>query len=401
VDQQPRQPIIGILSDPPARKHHGYHFLGYDMFYKSLCEHAQASGLRCFITTLKALDDALRTGMSDLAALGMQGTQSKVQVRGYSWSNEQIEKGIFPLPDLLYNRLTRRHVEKSPTFNRVLRYLRLFDVIFLHTTYIDKWQMINVLKKSPASFYLPPTEPYTDASLFNLLQQHGALFIKPALGSLGRDIFYIRYVRENKTKSHFALQKSEHPETVHTFWNQPSLRQWLKKEGPSGSYIMQPDLELVRLDDRPLDFRVHLVREQPDRFRVVSTVARLGPVGQIVTNIARGGKMMPATLALEQLKISYPQWAHALRLKHLQAVAKEIVTAYMRTTDHPDMPLIELGVDLAVSKQGVIYLLEINGKPSKATESSLGNEPRPSTRALVRAFLHFYRAHTIQKEKEG
>lgn len=401
MNQTPRQPVIGIVADPPVHKNHMYDFLGYEAFFKSLCEHAQTSGLRCFITTLKALDDAFYSEPSNPKALGTPSAQGKIQVRGYSWLNERLEKGMFPLPDLLYNRLTPKHLEKRPMFQRVMRGIHRHGIIFLHTTYIHKGQMINVLKTSPAAFYLPPTEAYTEVALGNMLQQHPALFIKPTLGSLGRDIVYIRHGHENKTKPHYMVQKSEHPEDIQTFWDQPSLYKWLKKQGLNRSYIIQPDLQLVRIDDRPLDFRVHLVREQPDRFRVVSTIARLGPVGQIVTNIARGGEIMSASLALEQLKTSYPQWAHTLRLKHLKAVAQEIVSNYIRTADHPHMPLIELGVDLAVSKQGSIYLLEINGKPSKATESFVGIEPRPSTRALVRAFLHFYQARTAQTAKEG
>lgn len=386
------QPVIAILSDPPIRHTGEYYFSSYDDFYKSLCEHAQASGFHPYITTLKALVEAIRPLRP--------GPIHKMshEVSGYAWSGERMLKRTFPLPDLIYNRLTRRLIEKSPSFLYLLRWASENNIIFLHTPYIHKWQMIQVLKASPASFYLPPTERYTEKALLNFLQRYPALFIKPALGSLGRSILYLRRAHGKQDKPRYTLQKSEHPETVYTFEDEPSLLSWLKKHAPRRQKIIQPDLALARFEGRPLDFRVHLVRIKPNLFRAVSTIARLGPPGHVVTNVARGGEIIPARLALERLKASYPDWPRDLHVKHLKEIARLIVESYVRAVDLPAMPLVELGVDLAVDERGSIYLLEINGKPSKTPESLVRTEPRPSTRALVRAFRSFYEARSAKED---
>ncbi|MBN2908973.1 YheC/YheD family protein [Polycladomyces sp. WAk] len=301
-------------------------------------------------------------------------------VRGWIYEQNQWQKALLPLPDVVYNRITSRRIEAKPQLQKKIQRLRnLHHISIFNERFLDKQQVYDILKQDPKiRTMLPETYPFSPNILRIMLMKYPCLYLKPTNGSLGNGIFRVTNHGGVITCQYTSATRN----LTQTLRSVPVAVKWLQQRIRRSPYIIQQGLTLVRKDGRPIDFRVLVQKNIRGEWAVTSTVGRVANDQDIVSNLARGGTLHKAGEVLLNLHVP-----HKPTLAQLRAKAIQIAQTFERLADGH---YAELGIDLALDIQGKLWLLEINSKPSK-TDDTVTNPTlttRPSVSRLIDYTCH-------------
>jgi len=304
--------------------------------------------------------------------LPSDSTTIRAWVYRNGWRREE-----FPLPDVLYNRLTTRKTEQSAAVQRFIQMLKQrYHAKVFNERFLDKHEVFDLLRQDAALRDLLPESHLLRnyATLKTMCQKYPIVYLKPVRGSLGKGI--IRIIRQpdgyscqyataagTRTQKYAQLRKLF-----------ASLSGKLKLQ----RYQIQRGLDLIRAGQRPMDFRALVQKDKNGRWGITSIVGRIAGNQQFVSNVARGGTMVPAIDALAKSNIRGQKTAAHARLR--EAALKIAHSLDQRVPEH----FAELGIDLAISSDGRVWLLEVNSKPAKNDNTPwMENKIRPSLRQIV------------------
>lgn len=305
-------------------------------------------------------------------------TRHGTLMSGWVHDNEW-RKQIFPLPEVIYNRLPNRTAEKQPgvqiLINETARY---YGISIFNERFLDKHEVFELLANHEAATgYLPESELLTSyEQLQQFINKHPVVYVKPIQGSLGRGIFRLTAHSDKTYSLERAVSASQ---KVSKYSTLKRLYQGLKPKLAKRKYQLQQGLSVIQVGHRPVDFRALVQKNGQGEWALTSIVARTAGNEQFVANLARGGSIssvmntLPNTNLLQHI-------SHEAIFDSLKAAALTIAKALdERVLEH----FAEFGVDLAIDVQGNIWLIEVNSKPSKVDRSSLSSKIRPSVRMLV------------------
>ncbi|KQL48342.1 hypothetical protein AN963_00525 [Brevibacillus choshinensis] len=279
-------------------------------------------------------------------------------VRGLVRKGGVWRQKVLPLPQCIYNRLVSRQRERSEQMANWVQRCKDANIPFFNEQFLNKWHVHAALENQEAAeAYLPKMVRYhSQDDLKSMLASHRMVYAKPANGSMGRGIIRLR-----RTDTGYQLAR---PGGLNkTFSSIQTLHQYLSKQTKNKPYLLQQGLALIGIQNRPTDFRVLVQKDRKGEWSVTSMVARLGQ-NRIVSNISRGGSMLPP---LQALRLCGP-WASSFRPtpQTLRAVALKLsVLLEEALPGH----YAEFGVDLGVDVRGHVWLLEVNSKPSKTANT--------------------------------
>lgn len=312
-----------------------------------------------------------------LTVFSPEGINLKAKkITGFFFDKKKWNKAIFPLPDVIYNRITSRRVERHPQLQDQLTRLRkVYGVAIFNETFLDKQHVHQLLfQDKTIRHLLPETYPYQAKLIRPMLNRYGTVYIKPNKGSLGKGV-----IRLTRHSGHYTLQYTTDGGTLtRTALSLKEVFLFLQRRTTRSSYVIQQGLRLVQIRGRPVDFRVLVQRNQRGKWTITSTVGRIANDRNIVSNLARGGTLRKASEALAEVG-NVPNKPTAA---HLRRLTLNIVHAFdQQVQGH----FAELGIDLALDQNGRFWLLEINSKPSK-TDDAIANPTlviRPSVTRLI------------------
>ncbi|WP_372814206.1 YheC/YheD family protein [Paenibacillus sp.] len=298
-------------------------------------------------------------------------------VRGWHYTN-RWETATFPLPHVLYNRLTSRKLENRATVQQFVEHARSQQgTVFFNTTYLNKTEVFDALgKESGLQMYLP--ESYllkTFLQLKSMCAKHATVFLKPITGSLGKGIIRIRKQPDGAYICHFTNLSGTRKQS---FTSLSSLYAAISGKMKTQRYQIQQGLQLLTVGGRPVDFRALVQRGKTGQWRITSIVARIAGNHHFVSNLARGGTLSSVKEALARSDSAAAVDGYAKLRRAALHIAKGIET---QVEGH----FAELGVDLALDTNGRVWLIEVNSKPSKEDNTPLSSDPkiRPSVKLLV------------------
>lgn len=224
----------------------------------------------------------------------------------------------------------------------------------------SKWIKTQViLQHSELSKYVPATYRYNRNRLRAMLDRYGMLYLKPDTGSLG-----IGVMRVEKRGRSFTYR---HGVQSHTFATFQALFLSLQRYTGRRSYLIQRGIHLLKYKGRPFDFRVMVQRNPSGEWESTGMVARVAHPQKVVTNGSQGGTIYPAADLLQPL-------AGAERtsrlLEKMDRMARWTGTQFSRT--YPAMN--EFGLDIAVDRKLVPWILEVNTRPDPCPFTKLKNE---------------------------
>ncbi|MDD4802221.1 MAG: YheC/YheD family protein [Syntrophomonas sp.] len=275
---------------------------------------------------------------------------------------------IYPLPDVIYDRISSRAGEARPGLKKIknklmkLPYLKYFNPSFL-----NKWKVHRLLIANPELMpYLPETYLLQLSSLKEMLIKYKTLFLKPCNGSQGYGI--IKITSNNKGKLQYIVygkgKYSGQADSIEDFMKRT------RADRKGRSYVVQQGLNLATYKESPFDIRIIYQKNNEGEWKITKKFVRVAARGSSVANLSRGGKPETSKTVL---------WAIFKKNKMIINEKNDEIRnlCYMAATtleSSSNKLYGELGLDIGIDKNGNLWLIEINSKPRKTTESQLSQQ---------------------------
>lgn len=359
-------PVLAILLDAITRKHIPK---GYFPFLEELSVACQRQGIVSYITDVSRVHEAVEKGQKKIA--------------GWTFTGSSWKQGLFPIPNVTYNRISSRQKERQEETQQALGFMNRHSYLF-NAQFLNKREVHEVLSRSDQlRNHLPVTKVYREPQdLQEMLKEHSILYLKPEDGSLGRGI--IKLIRH--MKGYTCLLSRVNSTMVKKFTSFAQLMAFLHHRLTRIPYIIQQGIHLATYQGRPVDFRILAQKNRKGNWIITSMVARVAHDQQIVSNLSSGGTLYSVgyILAVVQPRMS-------------KAIAQRLKTISLSAAKHLDEHLQghygELGIDLALDKRGNLWILEVNAKPSKNQNHVLNKRgSRPSVHYLAQ-FVQYATTH--------
>ncbi|OIK12383.1 hypothetical protein BIV60_16435 [Bacillus sp. MUM 116] len=330
--------------------------------------------------------EELHHGISEIGGFFYVFSDDEFSDQGYYLEEGKWTPFKVPLPDVVYNRVHSRNREKSSQFHSFRERLEQLKIPMFNDRFLSKWDVYEqLIQENLLHSYIPDTKIFTKENLEEFTQKYEMVFIKPIHGSQGKNI--LRLIRDQngfnlKTSINSISNKILTAESIEKMYKQ------LKKLQGNRIYIIQQGIHLMLNKNCPMDFRALCHKNLKNQWSVTSLIARISHEDEFVSNISRGGTIMKPHQALSENLEKEKAAEIILQMKKLS-----IETATTISTYSPGITG-ELGIDIGVDKEGKLWLIEVNSKPSKNFDD--GNRKiRPSAKAIIR----FCTKLSIEKEE--
>ncbi|QJC53032.1 YheC/YheD family protein [Paenibacillus albicereus] len=320
---------------------------------------------------------------------------SKPLLSGFSLSDSgagksEWEKGLFPFPDLVYNRIPQREDELMPRVQRKLKLLLASPRVkgAFNPSFFNKWELFEWLRKSQATKrYIPSTRRMaTVAGLDRMMSKHPYLYLKPVSGKAGKGIMTIRVLPEKPLPYRLSIQ---HKKKSSTYNCSTVGKLWTRilKESGGEAYIAQQGIDLASYQERRFDLRALVQKNGTGQWSVTGVGARVAGSKSITTHVPRGGSIEDPEKLLSHA--FGPEKARQLIGKARSAcvqLARQIESASGHSHG-------EMSMDLGVDDAGGLWFFEANSKPMKF------DEPHIRKKSLERIF--HYGSYLMRSAKPG
>ncbi|WP_276356538.1 YheC/YheD family protein [Cohnella caldifontis] len=217
---------------------------------------------------------------------------------------------------------------------------------------VSKWAKTSVLMADPRlRQYVPVTQPFNQATLEDMLDRYGMVYVKPVKGTFGKGV--IRVEKRPGKRSPYGFQSGVHKYRCSSF---EELFQTLSRVKKRKNYLVQQGIELLKYDRRRFDVRIMVQLSPESEWETTGLIGRLAHPRKIVTNYHSGGTLMPVEKLLGVHLDGRKLNDCLTRLKDLGTSVAEAL--------HAQYPgLKEIGIDVAVDDRFVPWILEVNTKP--------------------------------------
>lgn len=216
-----------------------------------------------------------------------------------------------------------------------------------------------LLRNRELAKHVPTTCRFSQSRLREMLERYGMLYLKPDTGSLG-----VGVMRVEKRGSTYRYQSGEKISSFPTF---QAMLESIQRQTGSRSYLIQKGIHMLRHEGRPFDFRVMIQKNPSRRWEPTGTVARVAHPRKAVTNGSQGGTIYPAA---DLLKPIAGAGKTTVVLQRMNRLAR--LTAEQFSREHPEMN--ELGLDIALDRKLMPWILEVNTHPDPCPFTKLDNK---------------------------
>ncbi|MFC6551118.1 YheC/YheD family protein [Cohnella cellulosilytica] len=342
--------------------------------YEKMTAAGRRIGLSVFVFTPQDVDDA----------------RGLIRAQSYNPVTKKWSRRWVRFPSVIYDRC---RIQKSYRFQQLLAFRKRYSHLhFLNRPLRNKWTIYRALGKVPAfRAHLPTTRLYQspeDVSL--LLKKYPTVYLKPINGTGGRGILRIERSRDGS----LLLQGRNHARTI----VQPkhisrgrlasALQSWDKH---GDRYIVQQGLNIKLPSGRVHDYRMLVQKNGSGVWEVTGCAGRIGPLRSITSNLHGGGEAASMNDLLRQWVGSESD------IRQIRQTAETFGVDVARHLEATYGALCELALDLAIDRNGKIWLIEVNPKPSREVFHQAG-EREVYRKAIVRPIEYALWAY---REKRG
>lgn len=311
---------------------------------------------RAYATELAKRAPELGIQFYRFTPISIEPGSEKILGEKYNHHSNTWEKSLFEIPMYLYDRCFYSNDEVSKKSQPIMNWLKMRPGnVFLGQGLPSKWEIYNVLSQDEMlSPYIPSTEQALSSSaiLRTLMKKH-QIILKPEKGSMGKGIiglFLHRNYVEVVYKDANLLKRKQ-------FTTRGDLKTWIDNVITSQPYLMQIYLPLHDEENRPFDIRILLQKDVHGKWFEQGRGIRLGTPDHLISNLGGGGETH-----------SFESWTENMTFNQKQLLSDNIHTIINRLPDVLEEqfnPLFEIGVDLGLTKDGAIWILDTNSKPGR------------------------------------
>jgi glutathione synthase/RimK-type ligase-like ATP-grasp enzyme len=269
-------------------------------------------------------------------------------------------KSEFPLPMIVYDRCFYTNDPSSKQAMAIVKWLKkTANITFLGNGLPNKWAIYEVLSKSSLSPYIPQTIlAGSGKDIIARLEVMKKAVLKPIFGSGGAGIYKIE-----KSGGEFEISADPGGRlSTKNFHSTSETKEWLDRLLSKTEYMMQPYLELSDTQNCPFDIRVLLQKDHGEKWIVRGKGIRRGSKDGILSNLRAGGEIL-----------QFEEYANSLNIRSRKFILhelEEILSKLPGILEASFPRLFELGVDIGVSKDHALWVLDTNSKPGRKVIAS-------------------------------
>lgn len=372
--RQRRRLILAILSAVPAGYRGRRPFGPQTISFRAVTEAAAEVGMGCVVLTPSSVTPA-------------------GGLRGWRWSDGRWRPTVLRrLPDVVYNRVPRRSLERQPEVRRFFAWLAVHQVPVFNPGFLDKAQLYYALAADPeARLCIPPTRVvYGPDDIRRVLGDWETVVLKPVNGCLGRSVL----VLESRPGGVLCRPGGRGPGPRGRFRSVNGLLARVPALGRPGRWLVQRAVDRLTWHGRPADVRALIQRRPDGAWAVTGMAVRVAGHGRFVTHVPQGGSRLPLESLLARLPAGPVRDGARRALDHACLAAAKAVEAWV--------PGIwgELSVDLALDRQGRAWVLECNAKPMRFDEPDIRRRHFRGLASFARALAEGWRPPALSPEFE-
>lgn len=336
--------ILGILT-VRRRNGRGAPFLGRVHLFRKLSHTGRRKDI---IVCVLPVDSVLQESLS-----GWVRTKNRWVYRKLPW------------PDVVYNKVSDRRLERSLSVKRAKETIRQKGIPLFNPDFIYKGDLFLKLKGNPSvKEHLPRTATLGRGKqgyeqLLAFLKRFRIVYLKPKDGKAGDGIIRI-FV---KTGTGYLTYYDNNMLKQYSFTSLIKAWQVVNRLIGSRGYIIQQGILLPVFEGSLFDFRVLVQKNGWGRWQVTGIGVRLAGNGRHTTHVPRGGRIESATKVLHSV---WPQ-----EESEIEQEIKELALEVARTVEDSYGLFGEMSMDMAVDRKGRVWIFEVNSKPMKFDEPEI------------------------------
>lgn len=297
-------------------------------------------------------------------------------------------------PNLIYD---RARFQRNSRFERFASFRRRYSHLnFINRPLRNKWVVHKTLEAIPAfRQHLPATRLYgSPADVLSMLKRYSTVYFKPINGTGGRGILRI----DRKQDGTLLLQGRNqsrsiiHPRKLQRNQLSAFLKSWDRR---GDRYIVQQGLPIQLPGGRVHDYRLLVQKNGSGEWAMTGIAGRVGPARSITSNLHGGGTAAPMHTLLRE-------WVGSrAKIEQIRTTAELLGIEVAKTLERTYGNLCELALDLAIDRNGKVWLLEVNQKPAREVFLRAG-EKEVYKRAVLQPIeyaLWMYRRNQQRSER--
>jgi len=216
----------------------------------------------------------------------------------------------------------------------------------------NKWVKTKWLMADPAlRRFVPETKLFRRSALNKMVRQYRMIYYKPVDGTGGNGIARIERTSSRKFKVKKGTRSFEVP-TLQSLHDK--LRAMAKRRG----YLIQKGIYLKKSGGRPFDIRVMMQKSARGRWVPSGTLVKLGLPNRVATNYHQGGSLRLIEPTMRRAGYS------SLQIKRYRRRLNSLGLRTARCFQRRSANFKELGLDVALDRNGRLWILEVNTRPN-------------------------------------
>lgn len=269
----------------------------------------------------------------------------KQTIEGWSYKNGDWKKQTFGFPNVIIN------ISGPKTTSQKEIYRNLKKIIpFTSHSVGNKMRVYKKIRKAGefAQYLIPTVSLKKTDRVYNFLNNHQKIVIKPFSGHHGENVLFVERLAEDA----FKLIDGEKNE----FINLEELGLLFEELKNEQKYLVQPFIECKTKAGLPYDFRMHVQKSGMDLWEITLIYPRISGSGKYISNVSGGGyrgELVPF------LKTEFGDEFYNIKrlLEHFAITfTTHLETLYKKNFD-------ELGIDVGIDENRKLWVFEVNWRP--------------------------------------
>lgn len=320
--------------------------------FREMAQHARQKGVDLFFFYLDDVNWKHRT----IKGLALSGQKNWIM-------------RTYPFPDIVYNRILYRNIEKTDNTRRSLKRFEMEkDVELFNTRFLEKWEVYKAFKRGGlADDLLPETDLFSKRTLQLYCRKYKDVFLKPRNGSKGKGIIKISRGTDDKGFYYTRAENAKHDKSRYCGGLETLYRE-LKAAGVLDErYLLQQGIDLATYQGCIFDIRSQVQKDGNGQWVFTGAGARVAARNSFVTHIPNGGHLADLHEVLAEV---FDPGTYNIK-SFIQKLDETTVAAGQILDSQLGINLAILSLDVAVEPDGRMWILEINSKPASFDEDAI------------------------------
>ncbi|PWV90569.1 glutathione synthase/RimK-type ligase-like ATP-grasp enzyme [Paenibacillus cellulosilyticus] len=317
---------------------------------------------------------------------------NRINAQFYDSETKKWSKRWTSFPNMIYDRC---RIQKSSRFDELRRFRQQYGhLTFLNRPLRNKMTVHRTLSRDKRfSSNLPSSRMYESiADLNAMLRKHSLIYLKPINGTGGRGILRIERIDNDKVllQGRDQQRRIVEPQRIAISELSSKLSSWSLKEK---RYLVQQGIPIKLPNGRVHDYRMLVQKDGEGVWRVTGCAGRIGAQNSVTSNLHGGGHAATMDTLLKR-------WIkNESKIDSVKNDAEQFGVQVAQYLEQSFGRLCELALDLAIDKQGRVWLLEVNPKPAREVFIEAGDN-KTYQRAITRPLEYALHLYETEKKKK-